>query len=90
MSGGKLKIKNLKKLFQNVLTTVFINAIIKTVDKEEYFMKNQQKKLYYVLSLDNYGQPDGNILEVYLTEEEARRTPYCYKDYERALYRALD
>ena len=53
-------------------------------------MKNQQKKLYYVLSLDNYGQPDGNILEVYLTEGEARRMPDCYKDYERALYRALD
>ena len=53
-------------------------------------MENQQKNLYYVLSLDNYGQPDGTILEVYLTEEEARRMPYCYKDYERALYRALD
>ena len=53
-------------------------------------MKNQQKKLYYVLSLDNYGQPDGNILEVYLTEEEAEKTDYCFEDYASALYRALD
>ena len=41
---GKLKIKN-KKLFQNVLTTVFINAIIKTVDKEEYFYEKSTKKI---------------------------------------------
>lgn len=53
-------------------------------------MKNQQKKLYYVLSLDNYGQPDGGILTVFLTEEEARNTPYCFEDYASALYRALD
>ena len=53
-------------------------------------MKNQQKKLYYVLPLDGYNQPDGTVVEMYLTEEEARNTPYCFEDYASALYRALD
>ena len=51
-----------------------------------------KKKLYYVLSLDNYGQPDGTIDIVELTKEEAERTPYCYpyttKGYSKALWRA--
>lgn len=49
-------------------------------------------KKYYVLSLDNYGQPDGLIDIVELTKEEAERTPYCYPytkaGYRTALYRA--
>ncbi|WP_281512162.1 hypothetical protein [Mammaliicoccus vitulinus] len=50
----------------------------------------KKKKLYYVLVLDQFGQPSGIIEEEYLTEEEARQKPYCYKNYAEALYIAID
>lgn len=52
----------------------------------------EKTKNYYVLSIDNYGQPNGIIKVKQLTKEEAEHTPYCYPytkaGYRTALYRA--
>lgn len=52
------------------------------------------KKTYYLLSLDSFGQPDGNIEEIKLTLEEykemVKNRGYIYENYSTAVYRACD
>lgn len=50
-------------------------------------------KDYYVLPVDQYGQPDGNINTTPMTYGEyllRRRTEYVFSSYLAALYRAQD
>ena len=53
-----------------------------------------EKKTYYILPRDQYGQPDGNVNEVYLTDAEAQEYRdhgvYLMDNYLSALYRAQD
>jgi len=52
------------------------------------------KQTYYILALDAYNQPNGDIMPRTLTEQEyidyKKINPYIYADYVEALYRALD
>lgn len=52
------------------------------------------KKTYYILPLDSYNQPDGNVEKIELTEEEFKKMKetygYIFEDYYTALRRALD
>ena len=55
----------------------------------------EQAKTYYVLPLDSYGQPNGDIIEIEATEAEldTKYKPFyshIYTDYIAALYRAMD
>ena len=51
------------------------------------------KKEYYGLTVDSYGQPDGHIYKVHLTEDEflelKRTYVYIYESYSQALWRAM-
>lgn len=49
-----------------------------------------EKRTYYVLLCDSYGQPNGAVIEKGMTRYEAMETPYCFEDYESAIARALD
>lgn len=49
-----------------------------------------EKKTYYVLPCDGYGQPNGTVEEREMTRYEAMETSYCYEDYQEAVVRALD
>lgn len=52
------------------------------------------KKKYYVLPLDQFGQPNGLIETRLFTEEEAKsyqdKYGYIFEDYNQAVLRALD
>lgn len=51
------------------------------------------KKEYYRLTVDSYGQPDGHIYKVHLTEDEflelKKTYVYIYESYSQALWRAM-
>lgn len=51
-------------------------------------------KTYYILKLDAYNQPSGEIIEKKLTKKEYEQLEnsncYIFADYLSALYRALD
>lgn len=53
-----------------------------------------EKREYYYLPVDCYGQPRGDVYPVELTEAEAdqwrRMGRYLFDDYRAALYRAMD
>jgi len=53
-----------------------------------------RKSRYYILPLDNYRQPSGDIEEIYLTKSEKekieKKNPYIFKKYISALMRAQD
>lgn len=56
--------------------------------------ENTEIKKYYILPLDNYGQPDGSVETIELTEEEFNKLKktyiYVYDNYMQALRRAQD
>jgi len=51
-----------------------------------------KKGKYYILPLDSYNQPNGNINEIFLTKEEFEELEgkgyYIYKNYASAAWRA--
>ena len=57
-----------------------------------------KRNVYYYLPLDQFGQPDGNISTIEMTEQQYRDIKnmplhplyYCYDNYESALNRALN
>ena len=53
-----------------------------------------QTKTYYILPRDSYGQPNGDVLEVSLTDteysERKAQGEYIMDNYLSALYRAQD
>jgi hypothetical protein len=57
-------------------------------------VNTMRKGKYYILPLDNYRQPRGNIEEIYLTKNEKeqmeKENPYIFKKYASALLRAQD
>ena len=50
------------------------------------------KKTYYILTLDNYNQPNGLVNEILLTKKEYEKKKkeyiYVYEKYDQALQRA--
>ncbi len=52
------------------------------------------KKKYYVLPLDQFGQPNGQIETRFFTDAEAqnfrKNHGYIFEDYDQAVLRALD
>ena len=53
-----------------------------------------KKKTYYMLDIDNYGQPSGLVHEIELTKAEYTKLKnervYIYESYSQALMRAQD
>lgn len=53
-----------------------------------------RKGKWYILPLDAFGQPSGDVQEIHLTKAEAeqmrRSGQYLFKSYAAALYRAQD
>ena len=54
----------------------------------------EMKKKYYVLPLDQFGQPNGQIETRFFTDAEAqnfrKNHGYIFEDYDQAVLRALD
>jgi hypothetical protein len=57
-------------------------------------MEKGKEKTYYILPLDSYNQPDGNIREIQLTKSEYEtlrsKGQYIYESYYQAVMRAQD
>ncbi len=55
-------------------------------------MDMDKKQVYYLLPLDSYNQPNGNVNEVMLTKVEYEKMKeygyYVYDNYANALWRA--
>lgn len=51
---------------------------------------SDEKRTYYYLPRDSYGQPTGDIVERHLTPEEAAKIPFVYESYMAAVARAMD
>lgn len=63
---------------------------MKKTGKQE---SGNQKKTYYYLPTDQYGQPRGDIWPVVMTEEEyrnARSVCWIFDSYKAAVIRAMD
>ena len=61
--------------------------------EESEVIKMARLKTVYILSIDNFGQPSGDITEVKMTKEEylkrKQNDEYIYDKYSTALYVAL-
>jgi len=68
--------------------------IKKKKDIEVFKMNKELKKEYYILPVDNYGQPNGYVEVTMLTEKEYKELKksyvYIYDNIEQAYRRALD
>ena len=50
----------------------------------------EEKRTYYYLPCDQYGQPRGDVWEILLTPAEAAKRAWVYEDYATAVRRAMD
>lgn len=66
------------------------DALLSIVEDLGIYEDVIEKKIYYVLPCDSYGQPDGTVEEREMTKFEAMETPYCFEDYQEAVARAMD
>lgn len=51
---------------------------------------SDERRTYYYLPCDRYGQPTGDIVERHLTPEEAAKIPFVFESYMAAVARAMD
>ena len=50
----------------------------------------EEKRTYYYLPRDQYGQPKGYVCKILLTPAEAAKRAWVYEDYSEAVRRAMD
>lgn len=62
----------------------------KKVEKDRNTGGSEERRTYYYLPRDSYGQPTGDIVERHLTPEEAAKIPFVYESYMAAVARAMD